>query len=70
MEHELDPKAIEESSDLIYSISNLCDIFVCVRDGAPNSLRLLPTIMEEIYCKAQALADLCVIPEKGKINPK
>jgi hypothetical protein len=62
-EKALDPQTIGEASDLIYSISNLCAVFVCVRDHEPNSLRLLPTIMEEIYCKAQALTDLCIIPE-------
>jgi len=65
MDHELDPKAIEEASDLVYSIRNLCDTFDCVRDHEPNSLRLLPTIMEEIYCKSAVLIEFCVVPKKG-----
>jgi hypothetical protein len=65
MDHELDPKAIGEVSDLIYSISNLCAVFACVRDCSPNSLKLLPTIMEEIYCKSAALIEFCVVPKTG-----
>jgi len=65
MDHELDPQTIGEVSDLVYSLSNLCAIYVCVRDCAPNSLRLLPTIMEEIYCKAAALVEFCVVPKMG-----
>jgi hypothetical protein len=63
--HELNPKDIQEASDLVYSISNLCQVFVCVRDCAPNSLKLMPTVLEEIYVKAQALAEFCVINERS-----
>ena len=63
MEHEIEPRDIDEISDLVYSISNLCATFVTVRDCAPNSLKLMPTILEEIYCKSQQLAEFCV--EKG-----
>jgi hypothetical protein len=61
---ELDSTSIERVSDLIYSVNNLCIIFNVVRDCAPNSLRLLPTIVEEIYIKANTLIELCIVKEE------
>jgi len=67
-EKELNPTKIEEVSDLVYSIRNLCNIFDLVRDVAPNSLILLPTIMEEIFVKAQSLLDYCEIKESDVLS--
>jgi len=67
-EKELDPTKIEEASDLVYSIRNLCNIFDLVRDVTPNSLILLPTVMEEIFVKSQELVEYCKIKEGDALS--